>query len=79
MQTEYSGPFLAIIEVAHWLDLVLILGLCAMFWHTSVVGMAILVAASLFTEIVIDNITAGLPGSGWCRKSPCCSAWGWPW
>ena len=60
VQTEYSGPFLAIIEVAHWLDLVLILGLCAMFWHTSVVGMAILVAASLFTEIVIDNITARL-------------------
>ena len=60
VRTEFSGPHLALLEVAHWLDLVLILGLCAMFWHTSVVGMAILVAASLFTEIVIDNITARL-------------------
>ena len=60
VQTEYSGPFLALIEIGHWLDLVLILGLCAVFWHTSVIGMAILVAASLFTEILIDNITARL-------------------
>ena len=60
VQTEYSGPYLGLIEIAHWLDLVLILGLCAMFWHTSVVGMAVLVGASLFTEILIDNITARL-------------------
>ena len=60
VQTEYSGPYLALIEIAHWFDLVLILGLCAMFWHTSFVGMAVLVGASLFTEILIDNITARL-------------------
>ena len=60
VQTEYSGPYLGLIEIAHWLDLVLILGLCAMFWHTSVVGMAVLVGASLFTEILVDNITARL-------------------
>ena len=30
VQTEYSGPYLALIEIAHWFDLVLILGLCAM-------------------------------------------------
>ncbi|MDR2574577.1 MAG: NADH-quinone oxidoreductase subunit H [Desulfovibrio sp.] len=60
VQTEYSGPYLALIEIGHWLDLVLILGLCALFWHTSVIGMLILVMASLFTEILIDNITARL-------------------
>ncbi|MDR3357804.1 MAG: NADH-quinone oxidoreductase subunit H [Desulfovibrio sp.] len=60
VQTEYSGPYLALIEIGHWLDLVLILGLCALFWHTSGIGMCILVAASLFTEILIDNITARL-------------------
>lgn len=60
VQTEYSGPYLALIEIGHWFDLVLILGLCALFWHTSVIGMVVLVAASLFTEIVIDNITARL-------------------
>jgi ech hydrogenase subunit B len=60
VQTEYSGPYLALIEIGHWLDLVLILGLCALFWHTSVIGMLLLVLASLFTEILIDNITARL-------------------
>lgn len=60
VQTEYSGPYLALIEIGHWFDLVLILGLCALFWHTSVIGMVVLVAATLFTEIVIDNITARL-------------------
>lgn len=60
VQTEYSGPFLALIEIGHWFDLVLILGMCAIFWHTSIIGMILLVAASLFTEILIDNITARL-------------------
>lgn len=60
VQTEYSGPYLALIEIGHWLDLVLILGLCAVFWHTSIIGMVLLVIASLFTEIIIDNITARL-------------------
>ncbi len=60
VQTEYSGPFLALIEIGHWFDLVLILGMCAIFWHTSVIGMLVLVAASFFAEILIDNITARL-------------------
>jgi ech hydrogenase subunit B len=60
VQTEYAGPYLALIEIGHWLDLVLILGLCALFWHTSIIGMFLLAAASLFTEILIDNITARL-------------------
>lgn len=60
VQTEYAGPYLALLEVAHWMDMVLILGLCAMFWHTSVIGMAALVAITIFAEILIDNITARL-------------------
>lgn len=69
VQTEYSGPYLALIEIGHWFDLVLILGLCALFWHTSLIGMALLVVASLFTEIVIDNITARLTWQWMLRKS----------
>ena len=69
VQTEYSGPFLALIEIGHWFDLILILGLCALFWHTSVIGMTLLVVASLFTEIVIDNITARLTWQWMLRKS----------
>lgn len=69
IQTEYSGPFLALVEIGHWFDAVLILGLCAMFWHTSPMGMFLLAAASLFTEIVIDNITARLTWQWMLQKS----------
>lgn len=69
VQTEYSGPFLALIEVGHWFDMVLILGLCAVFWHTSIIGMFLLMVASLFTEILIDNITARLTWQWMLKKS----------
>jgi len=56
--TDYSGPFLALIEVAHWFDVVFVLCLCALFWSTSWVGMAILLVVTYLLEIVIDNVTA---------------------
>ncbi len=56
--TEYSGRELAMLELAHWFDVVLLLGLCALFWHTSPVGMVILVALTYFAEILVDNISA---------------------
>lgn len=56
--TEYSGPQLAMLEVAHWLDVILILGLCALFWHTSFTGMAVLLVLTYAVEILVDNVTA---------------------
>ncbi|WP_029894755.1 respiratory chain complex I subunit 1 family protein [Desulfohalovibrio reitneri] len=56
--TEYSGPHLALVEIAHWYETVLILGLCALFWHTSIIGMAILLALTYFAELLVDNVTA---------------------
>ncbi|MDL2280083.1 NADH-quinone oxidoreductase subunit H [Desulfovibrio sp. OttesenSCG-928-G11] len=58
--TEYTGPQLAMLEVAHWLDVVLILGLCSLFWATSWIGMLILLAVTYFAEMLVDNITARL-------------------
>jgi ech hydrogenase subunit B len=58
--TEYSGPYLAIIEISHWYETVFLLGLCALFWHTSLVGMLILLVVTYFGEILVDNITARL-------------------
>lgn len=58
--TEYSGPQLAMLEVAHWMDVVLMLGLCSLFWATSAVGMIILLAVTYFLEILIDNVCARL-------------------
>jgi len=56
--TEYTGPQLAMLEVAHWLDVVLILGLCSLFWSTSWVGMLILLAVTYFAELLVDNISS---------------------
>ncbi len=58
--TEYSGPYLAILEIAHWYDIVLILAICSLFWSTSLIGMFILLAVTYMAEIVIDNVTPSM-------------------
>lgn len=70
--TEYSGPQLAMIEIAHWYDVVFVLGLCALFWATSLWGMLILLVVTYFAELVIDNVTARMTYK-WMLKS----VWGW--
>lgn len=58
MLTEFSGPQLALIELAHWYELVLILGFIVLFWATNIyIGIAIALASFLL-EMVIDNISA---------------------
>ncbi|UFS70416.1 NADH-quinone oxidoreductase subunit H [Geomonas sp. RF6] len=58
--TEYSGPYLAIIEIAHWYETVFVLGICALFWHTNVYIMVLLVVLTYLAEIIIDNVCARL-------------------
>ncbi|WP_285906600.1 respiratory chain complex I subunit 1 family protein [Pseudodesulfovibrio pelocollis] len=56
--TEYSGPYLALVEIAHWYETVLILGLCALFWSTNVFWMAALLLGTYALEILVDNTMA---------------------
>lgn len=56
--TEFSGPYLGLIEIAHWYETILILGICALFWHTSFVGVVVLLASTYFAELLIDNTMA---------------------
>jgi ech hydrogenase subunit B len=56
--TEYSGPYLALIEVAHFYETVLLLGLVSLFWATSLPMMIALVVATYLAEIWIDNVMA---------------------
>jgi ech hydrogenase subunit B len=56
--TDYSGPYLALTEIGHWYEIILLLGFCSLFWATSFYGMIILVAATYFLEILIDNVSA---------------------
>ena len=48
---------LAILEIAHWYDIVLILAICSLFWSTSWIGLVILLAVTYMAEIIIDNVT----------------------
>ncbi len=66
--TEYSGPQLAMLEVAHWLDVVLLMGLCSLFWSTNVIGMAILLVLTYFGEILLDNVMGRLTWKWMLRK-----------
>jgi ech hydrogenase subunit B len=56
--TEYSGPYLALVEIGHWYEVMLILGLCSLFWATSWIGIIVLVGITYLVEILIDNIMA---------------------
>jgi len=71
--TEYSGPYLALIEIGHWYEMVLILSILGLFW---VVGglwwLSIIIAlGSWFIMLIVDNINARLTWS-WMLKF----AWG---
>ncbi|MDW5561722.1 MAG: NADH-quinone oxidoreductase subunit H [Methanomassiliicoccus sp.] len=62
---EYSGPYLAIMEVARWFQLAFVFGLVTLFfWSADPVvsagGKLALAFAVLFVTIIIDNITARL-------------------
>lgn len=57
--TEYSGSHLAWVEIAHWLEVILCLGLSALFWATPW-GMLLLPAVSFLTVLLLDNISSRL-------------------
>ena len=60
LMTDYAGPCLALCEIGHWYEVVLFLGLCSLFWATSWVGMIVIVLATYFLIVLIDNVSARL-------------------
>jgi ech hydrogenase subunit B len=71
--TEYSGPYLALIELGHWYEMVLLLSILGLFWVTgSLWWLSIIIAlASWFIMLIVDNISARLTWSWMLRF-----AWG---
>ncbi len=67
--TEYSGTELALLEIAHWLDVIFVLGLCALFWHTNFFGMLLLLVFTYIAEILIDNMSARLSWQWMIKKA----------
>lgn len=58
LTTEFSGPQLALIELTHWYDLVLLMGLISLFFAKPLWVGIVIALGCYFLEIVIDNISA---------------------
>jgi ech hydrogenase subunit B len=56
--TEFSGMQLALIELAHFYEVVLLLGFVWCLWHTNWIVGAALALVSYLATILLDNITA---------------------
>lgn len=72
VHTEFSGPYLALIEIAHWYELMLVLGIVGLFFASNLYIAVALIVAMFILEIIIDNTTARLTWR-WMLKS----AWGY--
>lgn len=57
---EYSGPYLAILEIAHFYEIALLFYLIMLFWASSLWMGALLAVAAFFLMIVVDNAFARL-------------------
>ena len=57
---EYSGPFLGIIEIAHFYEIAFFFGLMMAFWHTCLIMAVIVALAGLIFMTVLDNSFARL-------------------
>ncbi|HOB18364.1 MAG TPA: NADH-quinone oxidoreductase subunit H [Candidatus Methanoculleus thermohydrogenotrophicum] len=56
--TEFSGPTLGQIEIAHWYENIFLLGLVYLFFAWNPVIGVVAVAVTYVAEIFIDNVTA---------------------
>jgi ech hydrogenase subunit B len=58
--TDYAGRDFALLEIAHWADVVVVLWICSFLWATSALSMVVTAGVFLFAALVIDNISARL-------------------
>lgn len=57
---EYAGPYLAILEIAHFYEIALLFYLIMLFWASSLMVGALLACMAFFLMIVVDNAFARL-------------------
>ncbi len=57
---EYAGPYLAILEIAHFYEIALLFYLIMLFWASSLLIGALLACAAFFLMIIADNVFARL-------------------
>lgn len=64
IMTEFSGPYYALITLTEWYEIVLVLGLVALFWANPLWVGIIIALAAFVLELIIDNIAARMT-VGW--------------
>ena len=57
---EYSGPFLGIIEIAHFYEIAFFFGLMMAFWHTNIIIGLLVALVGLIAMVAMDNSFARL-------------------
>ena len=58
--TDYAGRDFALLEIAHWADVTVVLWICSFLWATGPLQMLATALITLFVALVIDNISARL-------------------
>lgn len=56
--TEFAGPALAVIEIAHWYETILLLGMIYLFFAFNPVLGVVVVLFVYFLEVLVDNTNA---------------------
>jgi formate hydrogenlyase subunit 4 len=67
--TDYPGLYMGIIDIAHWYDIMLLLGIATLFFYPHVVWGIVAAVLLVLLEIIIDNVTARLKTSWLVRFS----------
>lgn len=70
--TEFSGKYLALTEVAHWVELIIVLTIVFLFWANPWWVGVLLALGAYFVELLIDNTYARLK-LRWMVKT----TWAW--
>jgi len=60
ISTEFSGKYLALLEIAHWIELIIILAIVFLFWVKPWWAGVLLALGAYFLELLIDNTYARL-------------------
>ncbi|MDO9082677.1 MAG: NADH-quinone oxidoreductase subunit H [Humidesulfovibrio sp.] len=73
--TDFAGRDLALLEIAHWADVSVVLWICSLLWATGPLQMLAAALVTLVLALIIDNISARLTWRTMLKKvAPACLA-----
>lgn len=67
INTEFSGRYLALVELSHWVEITVLLLIVYMFWTNPWWAGVLLALGAYLVEIVVDNISTRM-SLGWMMK-----------